>query len=80
MNKDKIKEKVLQMVSEKIDIPLENLKLENLFIQDLGFDSLGVLDLILAVEEHFQMTIPDEDAENIKTIGDAVEYISKNLK
>lgn len=80
MTHDEVKEKVLQIVSEKTDIQKEKIVLNSLFIHDLGLDSLAQLDLMLELEDNFQMTIPDEDAERIKTVGDAINYISKNLK
>ena len=77
MTRKEIEEKVLHVVAEKTEKTKEELQLSMSFRQDLSFDSLAVLDLIVALEDTFQMTIQDEEAEKIKTINDAVDYIEK---
>ena len=79
MVKTDVAEKVIQIVSEKAAISKDKLTLTSSFTQDLGFDSLARMDLVVALEDAFQLTIPDEDAEKVKTIGDAVSYIKKRM-
>lgn len=74
-----IADKVLQIVSEKSSVPKDRLGMSTTFVQDLSFDSLAKMDFIVTVEDTFQMTIPDEDAEKVKTVGDAVNYLKKRL-
>lgn len=67
---------VKAIVSEKMGADEEDITLETTF-DDLNADSLDVVELIMALEEEFDMEIPDEDVEKIKTVGDAVEYIKE---
>ena len=69
---------VISIVSEKLSVEEDKVKLETSFVGDLGADSLDMVELLMNLEDNFSMTIPDEDAENIRTVGDAVEYIEKN--
>lgn len=69
-------EKVKAIVAEQLGVEAEDVTLETSF-DDLNADSLDVVELIMALEEEFDIEIPDEDAEKIKTVGDAVEYIKE---
>jgi acyl carrier protein len=75
-----ILEKVKKIICEQLDVPEENIVPTASFVDDLGADSLDQVELIMAMEEEFNISIPDEDAEKIKTVNDAVEYVSKALK
>jgi len=73
-------EKVRDIIVEQLGVDAEEVTLESKFIDDLGADSLDIVELIMALEEEFDMEIPDEDAEKISTVGDAVEYIKVHSK
>lgn len=75
---DELTEKVIAVVSDKLSVDKDKIKPETSFVGDLGADSLDMVELLMNLEDTFDMTIPDDDAENIKTVGDAVEYIGKN--
>ena len=68
-------EKVIEVVVEQLDCDASEVKEDSKFIEDLGADSLDVVELVMALEEEFDIEIPDEDAENILTVGDALKYI-----
>jgi acyl carrier protein len=68
-------EKVKEVVVEQLDCNADEIKEESRFIEDLGADSLDVVELVMALEEEFDIEIPDEDAEKILTVGDAIKYI-----
>ncbi|MBM7581226.1 acyl carrier protein [Caldicoprobacter guelmensis] len=73
-------EKVRDIIVEQLGVDAEEVTLESKFIDDLGADSLDIVELIMALEEEFDMEIPDEDAEKISTVGDVVEYIKAHSK
>jgi len=75
-----IYEKVKEIVVEQLGVKSEDLSLQSSFIDDLGADSLDIVELIMALEEEFDMEVSDEDAEKISTVGDVVEYIKKHSK
>ena len=75
-----IAEKIKEIVSQQLDVDKANIREESSFIEDLGADSLAIVELVLAFEEQFEVDIPDEDTEKIRTVGDAVQYISKRAK
>lgn len=68
-------EKVKEIVVEQLGVEESEVTLEASFIDDLGADSLDIVELIMALEEEFDLEIPDKEAEKISTVGDAVEYI-----
>lgn len=72
-------DRIVQVVSEELAISEDEITGDASFIDDLGADSLDVVELIMALEEEFDIEIPDEDAENIATVADAVEYIEESL-
>jgi acyl carrier protein len=71
---------VKRIINEQLDVAEDDVKPESTFIDDLGADSLGLVELVLAFEEAFEIDIPDEDTEKIRTVQDAVDYIEKNAK
>lgn len=74
-----IEKRVKEIIAEQLSIDVEEVKPEASFIEDLGADSLDTVELIMAFEEEFDLEIPDEEAEKIKTVGDAIEYIKKHV-
>ncbi|HHU79073.1 MAG: acyl carrier protein [Caldicoprobacterales bacterium] len=71
-------EKVRDIIAEQLGIEAGDIKMESSFVDDLGADSLDIVELIMALEEEFNMEIPDEEAEKISTVGDVVEYIKSH--
>jgi acyl carrier protein len=71
-------EKVKKLVVEQLGVEEDDIAMESSFIDDLGADSLDIVELIMALEEEFSLEIPDNEAEKITTVGDAVGYITKN--
>jgi acyl carrier protein len=68
-------DKVKEIISQQLDVDMGQIKEESQFIEDLGADSLAIVELVLAFEEQFEIEIPDEDTEKIRTVGDAISYI-----
>ncbi len=73
-----IAEKVKQIIVDKLGVDESEVANEAHFINDLNADSLDTVELIMEFEKEFDVTIPDDDAENIQTVGDAVSYLEKN--
>jgi acyl carrier protein len=73
-----IEAEVKRIIKEQLDVDEKDIKLESTFIDDLGADSLGLVELVLAFEEAFEIDIPDEDTEKIRTVQDAVDYIQQH--
>jgi len=71
-------ERVRKIIVEQLGVEEEDVTMESSFIDDLGADSLDIVELIMALEEEFDLEIPDSEAEKITTVGDAVEYIKNN--
>jgi acyl carrier protein len=69
---------VKKIIKEQLDVEEADIKPESAFIDDLGADSLGLVELVLAFEEAFEIDIPDEETEKIRTVADAVDYIQKH--
>ncbi len=74
-----VQEKIKKMISEQLDVPEEEVVPAAAFVDDLGADSLDQVELIMAMEEEFDVSIPDEDAENITTVQNAIDYIVKTI-
>jgi acyl carrier protein len=71
-------EKVQEKVAEQLGVEAEEVSMESSFIDDLGADSLDIVELLMALEEEFEIEIPDEEAEKLSSVGDVVEYIKNN--
>ncbi len=72
-----VEEKVKKIIAEKLSVELEEVVPEASFVDDLGADSLDLVELIMSMEEEFDTDISDEDAEQITTVKDAIDYVSK---
>lgn len=72
-------ESVKELVVEQLGADPEAVTEEASFVEDLGADSLDIVELVMAFEEQFEIEIPDEDAEGIRTVGDAVKYIKQHM-
>src|ERR1700683_3082775 len=75
-----IPSEVKRIIKEQLDVDEKDIKPESSFIDDLGADSLGLVELVLAFEEAFEIDIPDEDTEKIRSVQDAIDYIEKPAK
>jgi acyl carrier protein len=70
-----IEARVTSIIADQLGLSEDDIKPDSKFIEDLGADSLDIVELIMAMEEEFQTEIPDEEAEKIRTVGDAIEYV-----
>ena len=80
MSAPNIEAKVKSIIADQLGVGEDEIKAESSFIEDLGADSLDIVELVMAMEEEFEVEIPDEEAENIKTVGDAINYINTHKK
>ena len=71
-------EKIRALLSEQLDIEEDDITMESKLAEDLGADSLDVVDLIMAIEDEFEVEVLDEDIEKVVTVGDIVNYVSDN--
>jgi len=78
MEREEILEKVKVVIVEQLSVEEDDVTEDASFVDDLGADSLDIVELVMALEDKFGISIPDEEAENIKTVGNAVEFISAN--
>lgn len=72
-----VEERVIEIVSEQMGVTKDQVTRETSFVNDLGADSLDTVELVMEIEEEFDITIPDEDAEKIQTVGQAIDYIQE---
>ena len=75
-----VAERVKSIIVEQLGVDEEEVTLEASFTDDLGADSLDIVELVMAFEEEFGMEIPDEEAEKLRTVGDAISYIQSNAQ
>ena len=73
-------DKIKKIIVDRLGVDESEVTMEASFVDDLGADSLDTLELVMALEEEFGIEIPDEDAEKIATVGDAIKYIQEKLK
>ncbi|NPB06217.1 MAG: acyl carrier protein [Aquificae bacterium] len=74
-----LEEKVKEIIAEQLSVEPEKITPEAKFVEDLGADSLDVVELIMKFEEEFGIEIPDEDAEKIQTVGDVIKYLQEKV-
>lgn len=74
-----IEERVKKIVAEQLGVKLEEVSNESSFVEDLGADSLDTVELVMALEEEFETEIPDEEAEKITNVQEAINYVNNNL-
>jgi acyl carrier protein len=79
MDHDEIFDKVKEVVVDQLSVEEDDVTEDASFVDDLGADSLDIVELVMALEEQFGVSIPDEQAEKIKTVGDAVSFIAENV-
>jgi len=75
-----IEERVKKIIVDQLGVELSSLTRESSFVDDLGADSLDIVELVMIIEEEFNIVIPDDEAEQIKNLGDVVDFISRNQK
>jgi acyl carrier protein len=73
-------ERIIQIVCDNLGVNKEQVTRNTSFQEDIGADSLDIVELVMELEEEFEITIPDEEAEKIKTVGQAIDYIEAKLK
>ena len=73
-----VEDRVKKIVSDQLGVSMDEVQNDSSFVDDLGADSLDTVELVMALEEEFDLEIADEDAEKISTVNDAVEYINSN--
>ncbi len=71
-------DKVKEIIAKELEVDVKQLTPEAKFIEDLGADSLDIVELVMALEEEFGVDIPDEDADKLKTVGDAMKYLQEH--
>ena len=79
MSSEEVFDKVKEIIVEQLGVAEDSVTTEASFIDDLGADSLDIVELIMALEEEFDIEIPDADAEKVVTVGDVVDYIKENI-
>jgi acyl carrier protein len=72
--------RVKEIIADQLGVEIEKLREDANFVQDLGADSLDVVELVMAFEEEFGIEIPDEDAEKIRTVGDVINYLKERVR
>ncbi len=77
---DSVESRVKEIIINELGVELEKVTKEASFVEDLGADSLDTVELVMAFEEEFGIDIPDEDAEQMRSVGDAVSYLEKNAE
>ena len=79
MKMEEVQSKLKEIVMDRLNAEEDQIKPEASFVEDLGADSLDIVELIMGIEEDFDIEIPDEDAEKLTTVGEAMEYVKTKL-
>lgn len=79
MTRNEIFEEVKKLISDSMRVEMSEIKEDSQFVEDLGADSLDIAELVMAMEAKFDLEIPDEDAQKIKTVGEAVSYLESKI-
>ena len=79
MEREELLEKVKAVIVEQLNVEEDDVTEDASFVDELGADSLDIVELVMALEEQFGISIPDEQAEKIKTVGDAVSFIAESI-
>jgi acyl carrier protein len=79
MEHEEIFDKVKEVIVDQLNVEEDDVTEDAAFVDDLGADSLDIVELVMALEEQFGISIPDDQAEKIRTVGDAVSFISENV-
>lgn len=79
MATDSIEEKVKDIICKQMGVEKDKITTDSSFVNDLGADSLDTVELVMEFEDAFELNIPDDDAETIQNVGDAIAYIQKNI-
>ena len=74
-----IEQRVKKIVAEQLGVAEVDIKIESSFVDDLGADSLDTVELVMALEEEFEIDIPDEEAEKLRTVGQALQYLHEKM-
>lgn len=78
MDNDAVFDKIKDILVEQLGVEEDDVKMESSFTDELNADSLDIVELVMAMEQEFGISIPDEEAERIRTVGDAVEFVRNN--
>ncbi len=73
-----VADKVIELISKQLNRPVEEITLDKEIVKDLGADSLDVVEMLMSLEEEFEISVPEEDAVNIKTVGDIIKLIEQS--
>jgi acyl carrier protein len=79
MTAQNIEGKVKSIIADQLGVSEDEIKMESSFIEDLGADSLDIVELVMEFEKEFEIDIPDEDAEKLRTVGDAIGYLEQKV-
>lgn len=75
-----MEQKIVELIADKLSKKVDQINMESRLVEDLGADSLDVVELIMAFEDEFNVSLPDEDIKSMKTVGDIIAYINKQKK
>lgn len=75
----KLQQKIINLIADQLGLPVQDIKEDSHFVDDLGADSLDIVELIMAMEEEFDLEIPDEEAEKLLTLNDVLTYLKDHL-